>query len=229
MFFFAQSPESENVYAVNGPQKNVTVSYGNMTSANNIKDAYDCFYTFWTSPTITQNTPSSNITLYRFVAQVNWGTNDILKTAIANDDAFGSNGQYIRTNFVGEAYTQWSIFDENVVEDSKTTVAFRDFQAPAPTEAFPVKGDPAYQYVAMQYLLVDKDKNVYNFSLDINNSGNENTDAIIENYTIAVNSANAQQNFRTNIFGNLLSSDYTVTVTKWPNYWEPSFDYDYNN
>ena len=230
MFYFAQSKTSQDqgVYTVNGAAGSVDVNYSKMTSPDNIADAYDCFYLLQNTPTITPTTPVGKATLYRFVAQINWGTNDMLKDAISNNDAFGVDGQYVRTNFSGQAYSKWNILEQAVDDKSLVNVSFRDWSAPAKTEAFPVVSETTtYQYVAMQYLLVKKDKSVFNYSLDINNGGNPNANVVVDNYTMTVSEVPAQQNFRTNIYGSLLTCDYEVNVEKWPNYWTPDYDVTY--
>lgn len=229
MFYFAQSPEAkeEGVYNLSSTDATVTVNYGAMTSDNNIADAYDCFYRLELTPTITQDTPSTTVVLTRFMSQVNWGTNDYLKDAIANEGAFGEGGQYIRTNFTGQAFSKWFMLDEMVDESSTVNVAFNNFKAPL-GESFPVAGDPAYEYVAMQYLLASKDTPFeMDATLTINNSGNQNENAAIGNYVVEVNNVPIEMNFRTNIYGTLLSTDYSVNVVKWPNFWNPDFDITY--
>lgn len=226
MFFFAQSPESAEVYTINTTDAILNVDYTKMNSDGNLKDAYDCFYRLETTPVITPSVESSTIYLTRLVCQVNWGTDDLMKDAIANEDAFGTNGQYIRTTFNGQAYTQWQMLNEAVVDASLTNVTFTNFAAPAfINEEFPVEG---YDYVAMQYLLTTKNQSsTFNATLDINNGGNPNGAAIMDNYSVEVSSVPVQQNFRTNIFGGLLTSDYKVTVEKWPYYWQPDYDVEY--
>ena len=82
-------------------------------------------------------------------------------------------------------------------------------------EKFPVAG---YEYLAMNYLLVDSEKEV----VDIEFTYSDDVDA----KTRTVGSVPVQRNYRTNIYGQLLTSDVDINVEIKPEYKEPAYEAD---
>lgn len=226
--FFAQSSASEEagVYHFDADNKEFTVSYANMTSAGNLNDDYDCFYKLHTTGVIGQVASSQNVTLTRPVAQLNWGTNDLLPDAANSNqvviETFGTNGAYIVTNLSTEAYTAFDFLTSDV-KGEPTKIAINNLAAPATQNwAFPV--DPAtFKYVAMQYVLAPATSSLYDLTLSISNSGNGSQTSPTTDY-VAVSSAPVQANYRTNIYGTLLSNNITFNINKDPNWNTPDYD-----
>ena len=81
-------------------------------------------------------------------------------------------------------------------------------------ETFPVAG---YEYLAMNYLLVGNDKETVEIEFtyaDANNVAKTRT----------VGSVPVQRNYRTNIYGQLLTSDVDVNVEIKPDYEKPDYE-----
>lgn len=242
--FFAQSETSKNeeVYTFSAPAgaaPSISVNYENMTSANNLADAYDCFYNTCTidfsSDTSSPSSPNQSVMLYRPVAQLNWGTNDIGKTQYLTD-TFGATGQYIMTSLDVSEETplplSLDLFAGTTSGGFSGSIGLSDaeaneFQIPASTQVYPVS---SYKYVAIQYILVGAPQEIsgtttggalYNLTLNIDNSGEtEEGDAAATDYTTDVVVVNAplQANYQTNIYGSLLSNNTTFDITVSPGF-----------
>lgn len=209
------------VYALNPQTGVMTVNYSNMNATGNANDSYDCFFNV--IPTGKIGTVATNIsaTLYRPIAQINWGTSDLSEEAIAHSTAFGPNLEYLKANLSTNAYNTFDFLTGDVTGDM-VDVALNGFNAPEGV-AFPVTATPAYEYLAMQYLLAPKSAStVYDLYLTVNNSGNPDA-AVIENNVVVAN-APVQANYQTNIYGSLLTDNLNVTVTKSPG-WAGSYLY----
>ena len=224
--FFALSPDaaSQNVYTFNSTDANFKVNYEKMQDGSNNADAYDCFFKLYSIENFSGATTQATVVLQRPVAQVNWGTADLdAKKYPAIVKNFGLNGEYIVTGLTTQAYNTYGFFggkegSGDVVTDidnAMSTVTLADFTAPQ-NEQFPVVSD-RYQYVAIEYLLAPQTETLYNLTLSISNAGNEADVETITN-VIDVDNAPVQANYRTNIFGSLLSENVMLTVTKDKNF-----------
>lgn len=219
--FFAQSTQSvtDGVYTflpsnLEGATPRITVAYDKMTSASNAADAYDCFFKLTGTYTVGQEANPYEVVLTRPVAQINWGTSELGENNEI-DVTFGDEGQYIQTTMEikGDIYTQFNILESNVDASSAQTVTLGEtnpFVAPQGTD-FPVDPD-TYDYIAVQYVLVPAGGTTYDLSLNINNGANSGPND--QNFGINVPNAPVQANYRTNIYGNLLSTNATFLVEK---------------
>ena len=141
---------------------------------------------------------TQEVKLYRPFAQLNIGTADYAKAAASGltveNTRIKVSGLPVKYNFV-DGSTEG---DRTMVYDyPKSPVSFKG-------ETFPVDG---YEYLAMNYILVEKDKELVTVKLsylDDDDQEHERT------YT----SVPVQRNWRTNIYGNILTSetDFTVTI-----------------
>ena len=246
--FFAQSEasmptegvENSGVYVFDAAAKTMTVHYENMLSDNNLADDYDCFYQLHNTGVVSNSNLGATVTLYRPVAQINWGTDDLDEDAIKDQGAFGNNGEYILTNLTTTAYTTLSLLDNDVTGDPEP-VEIKALAAPV-NEVFPVYipetvTDPttgettevnSLKYVAMQFVLAPKDVALFDLNLDINNGGNKKVQEIT-NDIVTVHSAPLQANYRTNIYGSLLTNPNVFTVVKDPNWYKPDYDISFFN
>ncbi|MDO4335989.1 MAG: right-handed parallel beta-helix repeat-containing protein [Bacteroidales bacterium] len=213
--FFA-SPESGDVYTLNTATGEVTVDYSQMTVYNS--SDYDCFSTVYNTGKVT-GPINDEVTLYRPVAQVNWGTSDL------NDGTVnGTNGVY--GDGAANLYTAVSVKGVNNVLNILTgqrsnadgfegTVTFSSAARPS-GETFPV--EPAtYQYLSMQYLLVPEESSVVDLELTAY-AGEESKS------TVTVTNAPVQANYRTNIYGALLTNPANLNINKDPIFNDPSYD-----
>ncbi len=226
--FFA-SLKSGSPYTFDTDAKKITVDYSKMTQYNST-DNYDCFYQLYETGKVT-GAINETITLYRPVAQINWGTSDLKEDVLkviygaTDDDAALAN---LYTKVTTKGYTEFDFFEKDVVEGTQTDVTYVLATRPAATENFPYqpKNDAGqtvktYDYLSMQYLLVPQASSIVDLKL-------ESAASAIATESIAVvdvPNAPVQANYRTNIFGALLTNPAEFNVVKEKNYNEP----DYNN
>ena len=200
--FFA-SPAAGDVYTLDTDAKTISVDYTKMTAYNS--NDYDCFYKLEDIPTVTGPVTRS-VTLTRPVAQINWGTNDLDEGAVIADDNYGAGAAKLVSKMTAKAYSTFNLFTSDVDADSQVDVEFPYLARPAATEAFPVED---YDYVSMQYLLVPQESSVVDLKLEATNDA---TGAVQS--TVLVTNAPVQANYRTNIYGALLTTPSNFTVTK---------------
>lgn len=211
--FFAQSQQSitDGVYSFKPDPGTVEIDYSQMTNGANNADAYDCFSILETIPTVTPGM-SIEATLERPVAQINWGTNDLGLNSV--ETVYGENGANIHTVVTTKAYPSFDLLTQNLTDDTEPVdVTFLNFTPPTTEQAeFPVGG---YSYVAVNYLLVPQEASVLDLKLSIYNSEPASAEAT-PLQTVTVNSAPVENNYRTNIYGALLTNNVDVTVEKDP-------------
>ena len=180
-------------YAVDFGAKTMTVNYGSAVCNDEVRDAFYAYKTFTVSGAQTET-----IELKRPFAQLNIGTND-----------------YIASENAGYVPTQSSVTVKNVYStlnlatgavDSSTVATFRLANIKK-DETFPVDG---YDYLAMNYLLVAKDKEVVDIEFTYTDGSNAKTRT--------VGSVPVQRNYRTNIYGALLTSEVDINVEIKPEY-----------
>lgn len=213
--FFAQSATSEEqhvyTFAPNADNNDavVTVNYAAMTSPDNLADDYDCFYGSKTIVVDDVKNTTVECTLTRPLAQINWGTSDYDVVTIKDDKAYGDNGEFALSTLTALVSNELSILGNTVNAAEEVTMV--PFAAPS-TEGFefPYNGD-TYGWLAMNYVLVSKDQELINVTLNVTNKNGGLGDITNE---IPVASVPVQANYRTNIFGNLLSENVEVNVIK---------------
>ena len=183
-------------YAVNFAEKTMTVDYTTPVCNDEARDAFYAYKEFAVSGAQTET-----IELRRPFAQLNIGTAD-----------------YAASTSAGYTPTQSAVTVKNIyntlnlatgVVDNATEVTFAS-AAIKKDETFPVTG---HEYLAMNYLLVAKDKEV----IDIEFKFTDGADA----KTRTVGSVPVQRNYRTNIYGNLLTSEVDIKVEIEPEYETP--------
>lgn len=231
--FFAQSENSETVYTIDQSTGMLSVNYENMTSADNIEDAYDCFYASYSTGLVSGGALSESVTLIRPVAQVNWGNSQSSNPTGSNySDVFGTNGAYIQTTFTAQGVPDsMNLLTGEVSTTSTTDVTFTNFASPSVNdEAFPGNSTgTTYSYVAMQYLLAGNSSSLYDLTLVINNQGGGNSGGTFST-TIQVPNVPVQANYQTNIYGAMLTSSASVSIAKseWAGTYNKSFAWDGN-
>ena len=215
---FASAPEN-NVYSLDAENGTLSVNYSLMNDAGMEGDLYDCFYNYLEF-TVAKGGNQLEAILYRPIAQINWGTNDLQddengNSAINDANAFGTDGEYVVSTLVTDAYTMLNLYDGDVIVGSSQTITIANLQNPANYGMTYPKAlaDEGYQYVAMQYVLAPKDNSAnYDLKLTINNADNPGI-ANFQNDIVVAN-APVQANYQTNIYGSLLSDNVDIKVTK---------------
>ena len=174
-------------YTVDPTTHTMTVDY---TGALNNDEKRDAFYS-WHTIQVNNNEPQ-DVKLLRPFAQLNIGTDDIDEAIKA-----GLNISQIGVT-VSKVYTTLNFADGSV--DGLTTVPVVFGKADRPeNETFPVQPD-TYKYLAMNYLLVSSTKSI----ADVEMSYDDQT----RTYT----NIPLQRNYRTNIYGSLLTKGIGFNV-----------------
>ena len=200
--FFADNKEAEGKgYTYNAETAQFSVTYG-QDMVNN--DKFDAFVK--NEKGVVADGNAKTVTLTRPFAQLNIGTNDLTEDAVA---------KYGLSNFSSTL----GIAKENVLSginflDGTTTAqaadlsfAIADFSQLPPDE-FPVSG---YSYIEMNYLLVapteGETANLINATYTINGKAGA---ATVNTLNLA--STPVRQNYRTNIYGSLLTTQNNFNV-----------------
>lgn len=207
------SKKDNSPYTFNTADRKITVDYTKMTKYNSTDD-YDCFYKLYEIAKVT-GPIQDNILLVRPVAQINWGTNDLADQVLL--PVYGQDNANLYTKVTTTAYTEFDMFKGNVVEGTTTAVNLPLMKRPT-GETFPeVKEGTTYEYLSMQYLMVPKASSVVDLKLESAAAA----DATAAIATVMVANAPVQANYRTNIFGALLTNPADFTVTKKEAFEEP--------
>lgn len=194
--FWASAGEA-SPYTFDAANAKVSVDYTNSTSND---DACDAF--FAVKEITVPGAASNPVELKRPFAQLNIGTADLEKAAAA-----GVNVE--QAGIAVSAYTSFDFKIQDVAGESKTVV-FGLGKLPTPQEeTFPVEG---YKYLTMNYLLMPADKQTVDVTLNCDNVKSQK-----------FSNVPLQRNYRTNIYGNLLThnEDFIVEIN-------PGFDDDHN-
>ncbi len=188
-------------YTVDFANKSVSVDYTDVKSNNENLDAFYAWYTF----TVT-GAQTETVELKRPFAQLNIGTADYAASTSAGYTPTAS------TVTVKNVYSTLNFATGTVTDE--TAVTFEE-NAISKAETFPVTG---YDYLAMNYLLVAADKALVEVEFTYTDGSNAKTRT--------VGSVPVQRNYRTNIYGNLLTSDVDINVEIKPDYNEPAHELD---
>ena len=202
VIFWAASPNAP--YTVDFGAKTMTVDYDGVKSNNENLDAFYKRHTF----TVT-GAQTETIELRRPFAQLNIGTSDF---EAAEKAGYTADQSFVKVTKLGDVLNLWN----DKVEGTDAVITF-DYAAIPTTETFPVTG---YEYLAMNYLLVDSEKEV----VDIEFGYKETSTGDAKTRTVG--SVPVQRNYRTNIYGQLLTSDVDINVVIKPEYEEPAHEAD---
>ena len=195
VIFWAAAPNAP--YGVDFANKTMTVDYTGAVSSDENRDAFYAHKTFEVKGAQTET-----IELRRPFAQLNIGTNDY---TAATSAGYTVSHAKVAT----QAYTTLDLLNDTV--DVLTDVEF-GYAAIPTNEEFPVED---YQYMAMNYLLVNTQENievVFTYATDVQGANAK---------TRTVGSVPVQRNHRTNLYGSLLTSDVAVNVEIKPAYETP--------
>ena len=188
--FWAAAPNAP--YTIDFAQKKLSIDYSAVTSNNEALDAFYKYETF----TVTDNM-AMTVELKRPFAQLNIGTSDL---AAAKSAGYAVSQSKVNV----PVYTELDL--ATGIATNQTNVEFALANIPA-GETFPVAG---YDYLAMNYLLVNKEKEVVDVTFSYTNGTVENGRT--------VGSVPVQRNHRTNIYGELLTNTTDITVVIVPEY-----------
>ena len=174
-------------YSFDAASQTITADYTGVVS--NV-EARDAFFAVKEIEKVT-GPVSETVTLKRPFAQVNVGTDDLDAPAVGDLD--------LKSKLTTKAYTKLNLLTGEASD--QTDVTF-DFAAAPQGETFPVTG---YGYLSMNYLLVPADKELIDMTFTINDGAKEMKSLDIKNVPV-------QRNYRTNIYGSLLTSEFNYNV-----------------
>lgn len=185
-------------YTYNPTERTISVSYVGATAQDEKRDAF-----YYYLPEVTVATvPTDLIKLTRPFAQINVGTSDF-------DDAVKSGWTISQSGLkVSGAGTKFNLTTGAVTAASDTDITFAN--AAIPTENFPDGTETSiYKYLSMNYILIGKDATV-----DVKLTVTDGTTPKELSYT----NIPVKKNYRTNIFGALLTNSTTFNVTIDPSF-----------
>ena len=197
--FWADAP-GDNVYSFNSEKQTVTVNYAN---AENNTDNLDAFFGQKKALMVSGNMSISQ-ELRRPFAQINIGTDDF--------DAAAAAGYTVSESTIGVAtYETLNLLSGEVSHPVTATFV----KKPIPTEdsKFSVNSKD-YKYLSMSYVLVPKDKETVDIAFDYTLTNRTFTNVPV------------QRNYRTNIYGSLLTNTADFNVVIAPGFNNP--DYNHN-
>ncbi len=201
VIFWAAAPNAP--YDVDFDAKTMTVDYAKAKTLSN-DESRDAFYKD-TTFTVT-GAMEVDIHLRRPFAQLNIGTSDY---AAAESSGYEPTKSAVTVENVYNTLNLWN------GEVTGETIVMFDYNNIPTGETFPVTG---YDYLSMNYLLVPRDKGLVNIVF-----GYTETDETVAK-TRTVGSVPVQRNHRTNIYGQLLTSDVDINVEIIPDYDDPDHD-----
>lgn len=195
--FWADAP-GDNVYTFNSENQTVTVNYAN---AENNTDNLDAFFGQKKALKVSGNMSISQ-ELRRPFAQINIGTDDF--------DAAAAAGYTVSESTIGVAtYNTLNLLSGEV--SNPVTATF--VKKPIPTEdsKFSVNSKD-YKYLSMSYVLVPKDKETVDIAFDYTLTNRTFTNVPV------------QRNYRTNIYGSLLTNTADFNVVIAPGFNDPDYN-----
>ena len=174
-------------YSIDWSNGTVSVDYSNVTSNN---EDYDAFFN-WITIEVT-GAKTESVKLYRPFGQLNIGTSDI-------EEARKAGFTIAQTSVTVPTYETLNLWTKEV--SGETTATFK--AAAIPTgEAFPVTG---HKYLAMNYLLLPADKELVEVTFDFYSDVDEAKNRVYSSVPV-------QRNWRTNIYGKLMTSEIDVNI-----------------
>ena len=187
-------------YDVDFANKTMTVDYTGVACNDENLDAFYAIHPF-----TVKGAQTETIELRRPFAQLNIGTNDYTEAAKAG---YTPNQSYVKVTSI---YNTLNLWDGKVSGETAVEFAYADIKR---DETFPVAAAvdaPAYEYLAMNYLLVNEKETVdVEFAYKETSTGDAKTRT--------VGSVPVQRNYRTNIYGQLLTSDVDINIEIKPEY-----------
>ena len=213
--FWAQSyanNDNGSPYKFDPDARSITVDYSKIDVNTDDADAFYGQLSFKSSGA------SHPVTLKRPFGQLNIGTDDLKAAANA-----GMTVTQAGVTVTGVANTL-NLFNGNISssEDFSSTQTFAmqnlPGTSPQPAEVFPVSGTPAYDYLTMGYFLVGENTATKGLldSVQLFVNGRTSTAKFAQYDNIPM-----QGNFRTNIYGSLLTNKEQFSVTIDPAFGTP--------
>ena len=158
--------------------------------------------------TVTGNT-TETVKLYRPFAQLNIGTNDLAAARAAGFDA-----KTVKVTV--PTYKSLNLVTGAVEAGAPVAVPFGEGVLPT-GETFPKAG---YEYLSMNYLLMSADKQLVDLEFTVKAADGSTR-------TLPVSAVPVQRNYRTNIYGSLLTNSVNINVEIVPAFEESAYEVAY--
>ena len=197
--------DAKNPYTVDFNTQTLTVNYDNALSNDESRDAF-----FGTAKVAVKGAVSQNIILKRPFAQLNIGTNDMEEARTAGINTGDLQSSVKVSGIFRSMNLMTGIPDPST--STEETFGLNDI----PDESFMVDGRP-FAYLALNYLLVSDQKGLVNCEFTYTDGATTET-RTIDNVPV-------QRNYRTNIFGSLLTGSVDLGITIDPAFDTPDFNY----
>ena len=197
--FWAAAPNAP--YTVDLAAKTMSVSYDNALCNDEARDAFYAYKEF-----TVEGAQSERIELKRPFAQINIGTSDYAEATKAGYTPTKSS-----VEVTGVANTL-NLFTGEATGEVNASFAFAKIKK---DETFPVDGN---EYLAMNYVLVGAEKQLVDVAFSYTDDS-KTKDRVVSSVPV-------QRNYRTNIYGKLLTSQVDINVEIKPEYNEPANEAD---
>ena len=195
--------DSNAPYTVDFNTQTLTINYDAAKTLSN-DERRDAF--FGTTTIEVKGAVNGNVTLKRPFAQLNIGTDDMKDAANT-----GLNTDALRTSVtVKNVYKNLNLMNGGVGEDVTVTFEENDI----PEGQFTANGN-TYDYLALNYLLVGTDKGVVDCEFTYTDEATNDSKTISK----TISNVPVQRNYRTNIFGSILTGAVDLGITI-----DPDFD-----
>ena len=210
LVFWADAP-GNTFYTFDSTSKSINVSYTDLTNSDESRDAFFASESFEVTGPV-----NKTIELRRPFAQINLGTDDMTSDAVKNAYKSGL-GVSLKTT----AYTTLNLATGEV--SGETEVTFTNAPATKTSgEAFPYNPDPTqpnpYTWISMDYILTSAEKDVIDTEFTFYNG------TVANAQTLPVSNVPVQRNYRTNIYGSLLTSPANLQIIIKPEFEEPDYN-----
>jgi len=208
--FWAQNPNATDGAVVFDPEAGkVNVDYSKIKANDETLDAFTAHVNDFT----VTGAMSQNVTLYRPWAQVNYGaTQDDWDAAVAAGITVAKSK--VTVNNVYKTLNALTGEVEGPAETADIALAANTIPASATTSRTLTVSGTNYKYIGLNYLLVGNEgqQSLIKADLEIQKESGE----VIN--TLAFSNVPVQRNYRTNIVGNLLTSQTQFSITLDENY-----------
>ncbi len=190
-------------YTYDAENHKVKADYTGFTTSDENLDAFYAYQTF-----TVEGDGSQTVQLRRPFAQLNIGTDDLEAAEAAGFTAAAAE-------VTVPVSTSLDLVKGEVNEPVATTFAAKALPA---GETFPTSAGTSYDYLAMNYVLTGADKSLVDVNLTVTGNG-----APISH---TFNTVPVQRNYRTNIYGSILTNAVNVQVEIVPDFDGEGYNYD---
>lgn len=199
--FVALNNTSSSPYSVDTATGTLKVNYANMNgSSNELRRDNDLFYNVRKGYKAGSSNTES-ILLRRPLAQINLGSDDLDAQIVK--DTYGSTWSSLYANIhINYAHSEFNILTGEVMDEAHE-VTYTTHRMNSSSQGylgdFPVPGD--YKYLYSAYVLVGENSPLDEITLNVSK-----TKSGAPNQTLVIPNAPVKRNYRTNVYGSLLTS-----------------------